>query len=1090
MTTSSLNPQIGMVAAVRNRRATISSVEPSGSDREVLHLVDVAYNDNESPREETLIWELEPEARVIPNKALPRVHGTEPMPSEDLLAIQRACRWTATMPYVDPDGDGPLDRLPISAPFHGAIQAEDYQLVPLLKALRMPRVSLLLADDVGLGKTIEAGLILQELLLRRRIRRILIMTPASLRVQWRDELQEKFSLPFEIVDRDATTRLRRQMGLDANPWRSHSRIITSYHYLKQWDVLEEFRSAARESRHQARLPWDLLIVDEAHHLTPSAFGEESDLCKMLRQVSPMFEHRLFLTATPHNGHTRSYTGLLEMLDPVRFSQTSEFTDKQRERAKSVVIRRLKREINERTDPPRFCTRKEPEALVLDLSSGEKRLSEAFSLFREEVRKVIARGDRQQRTAGNFAVEILGKRLLSCPVAFADSWSRCRAGLEELEETGDREVIAASRSVGEDPSDDRETENRTRAASTAIGSWLKPLAPHVQGPMDAIDRALEELDLPARPIESDDPSIPASDSRYQALRNLIEERLRTNGEWRDDERLVVFTEYKTTLDYILHRLRGEFDDERILYLYGGMSDTATGAELGREDVKAAFNDPTDQVRILVATDAASEGLNLQETARYLLHWDVPWNPARLEQRNGRLDRHGQARDVTVWHFVSDENQDLKFLSHVVKKVDTIREDLGATGELFDEATHRRLVLGDDADVIQRQLDRQVEVAKVRGEIDRDDTATPEDMRENGHDGPGVDLRAIRAELDLSPDALRETFDIAIAGNHPRPRLRPLNGDGRWVIEPTPGWEELIEDTLSLAGTHAIGSRRRAVAFDPDAFLRPVGPRKVFRPRRDTAFLHLAHPLIERGLATLSRLRFPGGAQELHRWSIRRGPLEDGLDALLLLTVEELAINDLRESFHHWIRTLRLPIRDGRLGEPLTHRPPSELLEDTTPARDDETLRNRVADLWIDIEGDVANRLEARRGELTKILAKQLQEDRDAERSREVDRFTSRHGEISALIEQTTMTRLEKEIEDLKEDRKQLNFEFASGELDSLDRSIEHKEAELRRRRSHYEEIRDELQKERTRILDHVIPNRYAMRGEAQVLPVCVEFVFPA
>jgi SNF2 family DNA or RNA helicase len=127
----------------------------------------------------------------------------------------------------------PLSAYPISSPFHGAVQVEDYQLVPLLKALRMPRVNLLIADDVGLGKTIEAGLILSELLLRRRIQRVLILTPASLRLQWRDEMWDKFSLSFDLVDRSETHNLRKRLGMDANPWRSLSRIITSYHYLRQ-----------------------------------------------------------------------------------------------------------------------------------------------------------------------------------------------------------------------------------------------------------------------------------------------------------------------------------------------------------------------------------------------------------------------------------------------------------------------------------------------------------------------------------------------------------------------------------------------------------------------------------------------------------------------------------------------------------------------------------------------------------------------------------------------------------------------------------------------------------------------------------------
>ena len=356
------NPAIGMVATVRNRRGIISSVQPFDGPEGRLHLVEIEYNDGESPLQESLLWERElPHAHLLQPSALPDPTA-DPMQYDDLTAMLRACRWAAHMPYIDPDGSGPMERMPVTSPFHGAVQIEDYQLIPLLKALRMPRVSLLLADDVGLGKTIEAGLILSELLLRRRIRRVLIMTPASLRVQWCDELYDKFALPFDLVDRDSTLKLRRQLGLDANPWRSSSRIITSYHYLKQPDILEQFRTASMPKADSPLLPWDLLIVDEAHNLTPAPFGDESDLCKMLRQIAPLFEHKLFLTATPHNGHTRSFTGLLEMLDPVRFSQTNELKPAERARVQDVLVRRLKREINERSDPKKFCDRMPPQAL--------------------------------------------------------------------------------------------------------------------------------------------------------------------------------------------------------------------------------------------------------------------------------------------------------------------------------------------------------------------------------------------------------------------------------------------------------------------------------------------------------------------------------------------------------------------------------------------------------------------------------------------------------------------------------------------------------------------------------------------------------
>ena len=648
-----------MFATVRNRRGVVSAVEPFDGQGGRLHLVHLDYKDDQLPVEEQLLWELEPRRRLLEPTALPDPNRSDPMPAEDFDAVLRASRWSAAAPFLDPDGQGPLDRMPISSPFHGAVQIEDFQLVPLLKALQMPRVNLLIADDVGLGKTIEAGLILSELLLRRRIQRVLILTPASLRLQWRDEMRDKFALPFDLVNLEATHALRKRLGMDANPWRSFSRIIASYHYLRQDDVLDQFLASCRTPEGSPHLPWDLLIVDECHNLMPSAFGEDSDLCRMLRLLAPRFEHRLFLSATPHNGHTRCFTGLLEILDPVRFSQTDELKPAERARVQQVVLRRLKREINARTDPPRFSTRHPPQALVLELSSQETALSAAFDQFRRSIRELMA-GDRGRRRAGSFAVEILGKRLLSCPTAFATSWQRCKDGLREQQPASEADVDSARRHLERDTGDDREAEMRGATASSVVGAWLKAVASDVEPEIAAIDRALVEagLDTELADIGGQDP---ISDARFDALIALIDKLLRSQDAWRDDERIVVFTEYKTTLDYLERRVRAHYGAaDRILTLFGGMD------EIDRDLVKHAFNDPSHCVRVLLATDAAAEGLNLQETARYVLHFDCPWNPSKIEQRNGRLDRHGQARDVTVYHFVTDQDQDLGFLAHVIHR----------------------------------------------------------------------------------------------------------------------------------------------------------------------------------------------------------------------------------------------------------------------------------------------------------------------------------------------------------------------------------------------------------------------------------------
>ena len=431
------------------------------------------YKDAQSPPDERLLWELEPKCDLLEPNALPDPND-DPMSPDDFDALVRATRWTALSPYLDPDGEGPLRREPIASPFHGSVRVEDYQLVPLLKALRMPRVSLLVADDVGLGKTVEAGLILTELLLRRRIQRVLVLTPASLRQQWCEELWDKFSLRFEVVDRQSSDRLRRRLGMDANPWRSFSRIVASYHYLRQPDVREQFLAACRTPEGSPHLPWDLLIVDECHNLMPSPFGEDSELCRTLQLVAPQFEHRLFLSATPHNGHTRSFTGLLEMLDPVRFTRTSEMNAAMRSRVEDVVVRRLKREINAGSgtvsgpSEPRFCTRNPPQALNLPADPKETELSNAFEAFRAAIRDVVATGTKGRRRAGTFAVEVLGKRLLSCPAAFAESWRRARQGFAD-QPASETELTAAERALRQETGDDRETQQREATAATVVGA---------------------------------------------------------------------------------------------------------------------------------------------------------------------------------------------------------------------------------------------------------------------------------------------------------------------------------------------------------------------------------------------------------------------------------------------------------------------------------------------------------------------------------------------------------------------------------------------------------------------------------------------
>jgi hypothetical protein len=237
-------PEVGQAVRVRNRLATVRAVEPydsrTGSGR--LHIVDVEYLDDwRYPEAEQLLWEVEATGTILGTTSLPGVDAHRPDSAQALRAFVNAHRWTRLNRLR---GSDDISDEPLVGVWNSAIQVHAYQLEPVLKALAMPRVSLLLADSVGMGKTIQAGLMLEELLLRRRIRRILVVCPALLQRQWQYELRRKFNLDFRVIDSDSTFKLRRELGIDTNPWKAFPRIVTSMDYLRMPDVLGQFLQAS------------------------------------------------------------------------------------------------------------------------------------------------------------------------------------------------------------------------------------------------------------------------------------------------------------------------------------------------------------------------------------------------------------------------------------------------------------------------------------------------------------------------------------------------------------------------------------------------------------------------------------------------------------------------------------------------------------------------------------------------------------------------------------------------------------------------------------------------------------------------------
>ena len=492
-----------------------------------------------------------------------------------------------------------------------------------------------------------------------------------------------------------------------------------------------------------------------------------------------------------------------------------------------------------------------------------------------------------------------------------------------------------------------------------------------------------------------------------------------------------------------------------------------------------------MRILLATDAAAEGLNLQWTARTLLHFDCPWNPSRLEQRNGRVDRHGQARDVTVYHFFTDQDQDLHFLAHVIRKADEIREDLGSANELFDEAAHRRIVEGENASTVRADLDLRINAARGRAAISADDTT------HTGAEGHAAEeqLRALAAELDLDSTSLRETLEGAMAIHAGRPQFdaKPDDSTFRLLNPSLAGWSEVIDESLRRSAGRGSRGPVTRLAFNDDPFLELIGERHVFCPRPDVMLMHLSHPMLQRAFSALTRRRFPATGEEVSRWTVRLGECPPGAEALILLSVEELAVNDLRETFHHWVRTLIFPVRGGLLGDPLVHRS-ALALRSAGPAGSDG-LHARARDLLDEVVPDLKRFLGDYASRLTTDLKNQLETTGVQARRQEEERYRSRQGEVSVLIAENTLAKLEWEIEKLKIERRQGLLFDEEARIDLIDRSIEEKQAEISRRTRHYEEVRAQLERERERILKVLLPRRYALSAAAQVFPVAIEVRLP-
>lgn len=1037
------SPEQGQLVTVRSRNWIVNEVTPSSLPAGALKAIDKgqtllnlsSIEDDGLGEELQVVWELEPGARVIEKVALPEPTGFDS--PERLNAFLDAVRWGAS---------SSADVKNIQSPFRSGIDIEDYQLDPVVRAIQMPRVNLLIADDVGLGKTIEAGMVALELMIRHRARKMLVVCPSSLQIQWQEQMRDKFGLDFRIVNSQLMKELRRQRGIHVNPWNHFPRLITSIDFLKRerpLRLMREILPGPGEPIYPRK--FDLLIVDESHNCAPSGRGKyatDSLRTKALRTLAPHFEHKLFLTATPHNGYPESFSALLELLDNQRFARS---TPPDRKQLETVMVRRLKSELPPQWDgTPRFPKRI-LEPLEVPYTDEEREIHAALKAY-GKLRSKRSR-DNTESMATDFVLKTLKKRLFSSPAAFLTTLDKHEDSIRH----GKKRKSSSKPSVGilrreldrieEDYGDDDEYDEATiDAVDTASRLFSEPTD--------------EELDLIKQMRKWADRACSKNDSKAKQLIAWLNEHIRPKKKW-SKERVIIFTEYRATQKWLADVLASEgfTGQDRLLTMYGGMDSKL------RESVKAAFQASPEQsnVRILLATDAASEGLDLQNYCSKLIHYEIPWNPNRMEQRNGRVDRHGQKADqVGIFHFVaegyqdrqgsgdraaSDLDADLEFLMRVAQKVETIREDLGSVGQvLADDVEHAMLGQGYSLGKTTAAENSSEPVRKML-KFERDLVKQIESLLEQ--------YRETQKEMRLSPANIQEVVEVGLEIASQPPLIAAEDeSDGKVFQLPAfKGSWTACADGLVHPHTQEV----RPITFDPD----------VSKGRDDLVLVHLNHRLVQMCLRLLrAEVWSVEGRKKMHRIEARVVPDTALATPAIIAHGRLVVIGGDSHRLHEEIITAGGIIKEGRFNR-MNVGQVSEALEAATGDEPTEKVKKQLLKLWDSLATPLQQSLVARTKDRTSGLEKRLQE-----------RAVKEASDIESVLTELK-TAIEKELND--PEYKQLEL-FSDPEKEQLERNKDFLRARV-------QQIPDEIVQE-----TDAIKARFA-EPQSRMFPVAVTFLVP-
>jgi superfamily II DNA or RNA helicase len=856
------SPEPGQIVHVRQRQYLVEDKIPPAAAGDATLVRLSCLDDDAQGQELEVLWEAEPDAEVRTGSGWDHLATRGFDPPRLFSAYLHTLRWncvTATNPRL------------FQAPFRAGIRIDAYQIEPLRKALLLPRVNLFIADDVGLGKTIEAGLITRELLLRKKVRDIVVACPPSVLPQWQDELEQRFGLGFEVLDKDYIIHVRRERGYGTNPWATHTRFLISHRLL----IDEAYTGPLRDWLGDFR-PGSLLILDEAHHAAPasgSRYAIDSKITRAIRDLAPRFEHRLFLSATPHNGHSNSFSALLEILDPQRFCRGVPVKGKKL--LDDVMVRRLKDDIREVQGgfPKRNVKQIDIDGLPMD--APELRLSALLDQYRQLREERLKGESKRKQSVASLLVSGLQQRLLSSIEAFARTLRVHRRTIERQRqeqqgaESDDRQGMFDLLGSGVSNDDDRaeldeeslEKEEDAQFEAATLAAAADPRADEVRLLNEMTHIAEEARALPDARVrclidwirDHQCPGLPRSD---QAVRSG------SMPQW-NNTRVLVFTEYEDTLRYLRQQLEAAIQgtgrcEERI-EVYHGPTPQAR-----REEIKRAFNaDPKKHpLRILLATDAAREGINLQTQCGDLFHFDVPWNPSRLEQRNGRIDRKLQPRPaVSCYYFVYQQRAEDRVLRALVRKTDTIKRELGSLAQVIEGRLADTLARGirhGDIDRLEREigaadLDRdfkdtvgeELEAARERQDELRDQKEWLQDLLKTSRDWVGLD-----------PDHFRSALSCALELLGAEPLKQGPDSSGQFVF---PALDQRRGGDASWAST--LGAlrtpRQREQTFwdwRRDSSIRPVVFEDPGTMTDELVHLHLEHRVVQRLLGRFTAQGF--------------------------------------------------------------------------------------------------------------------------------------------------------------------------------------------------------------------------------------------